>query len=141
MANRPQIRRDQRLSMVLYGSRNSLTFIAGRTDSEALTVLGNNTGVAGDASRIVQQGYSVGFSHRLTPDTGLNLLGSRMESQSGFTNNLDTTTTTYQIGVSTRLGAKTFGSLNARHTDFNANNSVVGSYNENALIATLSMVF
>jgi uncharacterized protein (PEP-CTERM system associated) len=141
VANRPQTRRDQRLSMVLYGSRNSLTFIAGRTDSEALTVLGNNTGFAGDASRIVQQGYSVGFSHRLTPDTGLNLLGSRMESQSGFTNNLNTTTTTYQIGVSTRLGTKTFGSLNARHTDFNANNSVVGSYNENALIAFLSMVF
>jgi uncharacterized protein (PEP-CTERM system associated) len=64
-----------------------------------------------------------------------------MESQSGFTNNLNTTTTTYQIGVSTRLGTKTFGSLNARHTDFNANNSVVGSYNENALIAFLSMVF
>jgi uncharacterized protein (PEP-CTERM system associated) len=141
VANRPLVRRDQRLSMVLYGSRNSLTFIAGRTDSEALTVLGNNTGFAGDASRIVQQGYSVAFSHRLTPDTGLNLLGSRMESQSGFTNNLDTTTTTYQIGVSTRLGTKTFGSLNARHTDFNANNSVVGSYNENALIAFLSMVF
>ena len=141
VANRPQVRRDQRLSMVLYGSRNSLTFIAGRTDSEALTVLGNNTGFAGDASRIVQQGYSVGFSHRLTPDTGLNLLGSRMESQSGFTNNLNTTTTTYQIGVSKRLGTKTFGSLNARHTDFNANNSVVGSYNENALIAFLSMVF
>jgi uncharacterized protein (PEP-CTERM system associated) len=141
VANRPQVRRDQRLTMVLYGSRNSLTFIAGRTDSEALTVLGNNTGIAGDTSRIVQQGYSIAFSHRLTPDTGLNLLGSRMESQSGFTNNLDTTTTTYQVGVSTRLGAKTFGSLNARHTDFNANNSVVGSYNENALIALLSMVF
>lgn len=141
VANRPQVRRDQRLTMVLYGSRNSLTFIAGRTDSEALTVLGSNTGFAGDASRIVQQGYSIGFSHRLTPDTGLNLLGSRMESQSGFTNNLDTTTTTYQIGVSTRLGPKTFGSLNARHTDFNANNSVVGSYNENALIAFLSMFF
>ena len=140
-AQRPRVQRLQQLSMVLYGSRNSITFMASRNENEALTVFGNNTSVAGDVSRIVQQGFILSFLHRLTPDTGLNLNGSRMKSQSGLTNNLDTTTTTYLIGVSTRLGPKTSGSLNARHTDFNANNSVVNSYNENALIASLTMFF
>ncbi len=110
--------------MVLYGSRNSLTFLAGRNENEALTVFGQNTAIAGDASRIVQQGYHPRFLASTDPATGLNLLGSRMESQSGLTNTLDTTTTTYQIGVSTRLGTKTVGSLNARHTDFNSEQPV-----------------
>ena len=86
----------------------------------------------------MQQGVTLSFLHRLTPLTGLNLLGYRMKSQSGLTNALDTTTTTYQIGVSTRLGAKTGGSLNVRHTNFDSNTS---PYSENAVVASLSMFF
>ena len=137
-AQRPRVQRSQQLSMVLYGSRNSITFVAARNENEALTVFGNNTGLAGDASRVVQQGYTLAFSHRLTPLTGLNLLGSRMQSQSGLTNSLDTTLTIYQLGVSTRLGAKTVGAINARHSNFDSNTN---PYNENALIASLTMLF
>ena len=92
-AQRPRVQRSQQLSMVLYGSRNSITFLAARNENEALTVFGQNTAIAGEASRIVQQGYTLSFLHRLTPLTGLNLLGSRCKSKSGLTNALDTTTT------------------------------------------------
>lgn len=137
-AQRPRVQRRQQLTYVLYGARNSLTLIAARNENEALTVFGQNTAIAGEASRVVQQGFTIAFSHRLTPLSGLNLLGSRMESQSGLTNSLDTTMTTYQIGVSTRLGAKTVGALNARHSNFDSSSN---SYSENALIASVMMYF
>jgi uncharacterized protein (PEP-CTERM system associated) len=137
-AQRPRVQRSQQFTYVLFGARNSLTLVAGRNENQALTVFGQNTAIAGDASRIVQQGITLSFLHRLTPLTGLNLLGYRMKSQSGLTNALDTTTTTYQIGVSTRLGAKTGGSLNVRHTYFDSNTS---PYSENAIVASLSMFF
>jgi len=137
-AQRPRVQRLQQLSVVLYGSRNSITFLAGRNENEALTVFGQNTAIAGEASRIVQQGYTLSFLHRLTPLTGLNLLGSRFKSKSGLTDTLDTTTTSYQIGVTTRLGAKTGGSLSVRHTNFDSDTN---PYNENAIVASLTMFF
>lgn len=137
-AQRPRVQTSQQLTYVLYGARNSLTLIAARNENEALTVFGQNTNIAGQASRVTQQGFTVSFAHRLTPLTALNLLGSRMESQSGLTNVLNTTMTTYQVGVSTRFGAKTAGSLNIRRSEFDSDTS---PYTENALVGSITMFF
>ena len=137
-AQRPRVQTSQQLTYVLYGARNSLTLIAARNENEALTVFGQNTNIAGQASRVTQQGFTVSFAHRLTPLTALNLLGSRMESQSGLTNVLNTTMTTYQVGVSTRFGAKTAGSLNLRRSEFDSDTS---PYTENALVGSITMFF
>jgi len=137
-AQRPRVQTSQQLTYVLYGARNSLTLIAARNENEALTVFGQNTNIAGQASRVTQQGFTVSFAHRLTPLTALNLLGSRMESQSGLTNILNTTMTTYQVGVSTRFGAKTAGSLNLRRSEFDSDTS---PYTENALVGSITMFF
>jgi len=137
-AQRPRIQSSQQLTYVLYGARNSLTLIAARNENEALTVFGQNTNIAGQASRVTQQGVTVSFAHRLTPLTALNLLGSRMESQSGLTNALNTTMTTYQVGVSTRFGAKTAGSLNLRRSEFDSDTN---PYTENALVGSITMFF
>ena len=137
-AQRPRVRSSQQLTYVLYGARNSLTLVAARNESEALTVFGQNTGIPGEASRVLQQGFTVSYGHRLTPLTGLNLLGSRMESQSGLTNALNTTMTTYQIGVSSRFGPKTVGSLNLRRSEFDSDTN---PYTENALVGSLTMFF
>ena len=137
-AQRPRIQSSQQLTYVLYGARNSLTLIAARNENEALTVFGQNTNIAGQASRVTQQGFTVSFAHRLTPLTALNLLGSRMESQSGLTNALNTTMTTYQVGVSTRFGAKTAGSLNLRRSEFDSDTN---PYTENALVGSITMFF
>ena len=142
LANRPQVQRNQQLSLVLFGSRNAITFIAGRRDSQPLTLAPNGLeGIASEADRVTQQGYALGFSHRLTPLTGLNVLASRQKNKSGLTNEIDTTLTTYQIGVSTRLGARTVGALNARHQDFSGSDLTTTPYKENALIASVTMVF
>jgi uncharacterized protein (PEP-CTERM system associated) len=136
------VQRNQQLSVVFYGSRNSLTLLASRSNSQPLTrAPGGLDGIISESGTVTQQGYAVSFSHRLTPLTGLNLLASRSKNKSGVTNELDTTLTYYQIGVSTRLGAKTVGALNARHQDFNGSDLATTPYKENALIASVTMVF
>lgn len=138
LTNRPQVRRTQQLSVVFFGSRNSITFLASRSENQAVTLVGGLNGAISQDSRVEQQGYTVNFSHRLNELTGLNALVSRQESQSGTTSSLDTTLTTYQIGVTRRLGAKTAGALTARRNEFASNTS---PYDENALVATLTMSF
>ena len=61
-----------------------------------------------------------------------------MESQSGLTNNLNTTMTTYQLGVSTRFGAKTVGSINASHTQFDSDTN---PYSANSIVGTVATFF
>ena len=142
LANRPEVQRNQQLSLVLFGSRNSITFIAGRRYSQPLTRTPNGLdGILTEAGTVTQQGYAVSYSHRLTPLTALNLLGSREKTKSGLTNEIDTTLTTYQIGISTRLGAKTVGALNARHQDFDGSDLTTIPYKENSLFASVTMVF
>jgi uncharacterized protein (PEP-CTERM system associated) len=143
LTNRPQVQRNQQLSVVFYGSRNSLTFLAARSNSQPLTRAPNGlNGIVSEAGTVTQQGYAVSFSHRLTPLTGLNLLASRQKNkgENDLTGRLDTTLTYYQIGIATRLGAKTVGALNARHQDFNGSDLTI-PYKENALIASVTMVF
>jgi uncharacterized protein (PEP-CTERM system associated) len=138
LTNRPQVRRTQQLSVVFFGSRNSITFLASRSENQAVTLVGGLNGAISQDSRVEQQGYTVNFSHRLNELTGLNALVSRQESQSGTTSALDTTLTTYQVSVTRRLGAKTAGALTARRNEFASNTS---PYDENALVATLTMSF
>ena len=137
-AQRPRVQSNQQLTYILFGARNSLTLVAGRNENQALTVFGQNTSIAGDASRVTQQGITAIFSHRLTPLTGLNLSASRINSQSGLTNVFNTTMTTYQVGVSTRFGAKTAGTLNLRRSEFDSDTS---PYTENALVGSITMFF
>ena len=142
LTNRPQVQRNQQLSLVFYGSRNSITFIANRSNSQPLTRAPNGLdGIVSQAGTVTQQGYAVSYSHRLTELTGLNLLGSRQKNKSDLTGELDTTLTYYQVGISTRLGARTVGALNARHQDFNGSDITTIPYKENALIASVTMVF
>lgn len=139
LSNRPRVQRLQQLSLILYGSRNSITFAANRSNSEALTVIQGAVGDAlGNASRIEQQGYLVFFSHRLTPLTALNLSGNRQTTESDQFAITKTTMTTYSAGVSTRFGPKTVGSLNLRHSQFDSSTS---PYNETALVGTIALFF
>ena len=139
LANRPRVQRRQQLSIILYGSRNSLTFLAARNDNEALSLVPGAPGNAiSNLSRIEQEGYGIYFSHRLTPLTALNASGYREETTTSSQLAAKTTMTTIQAGVSTNLGAKTVGSLNARYTEFE---SPVNPYNETALIGAIAIFF
>jgi uncharacterized protein (PEP-CTERM system associated) len=91
---------------------------------------------------VKQQGASVNFAHRLSEISNLNALASRQESKGSSSvtgnGNLKTITTTYLVNASTKLGAKTTGSLSARRTEFD---STTNPYTENALLGTVSFVY
>ena len=139
LANRPRVQRLQQLTVTLYGSRNSITFLAGRNNNEALSVLPGAGGQAiGNLSSVDQKGYSLSFAHRLTPLTSLNLIGSRQQTESGAVSVVKTTMTTYRAGISTRFGSKTVGALYARYSQFD---SPTSPYDESALVGTISFLF
>ena len=139
LTNRPQLRRTQQLSLVLFGSRNSITFRGRRVSDEALWLAGGGAQNPTSAnSKVVQTGYSANLSHRMTPLTSLNLLGLYQTNDAPSSPSLNNTLTMFQVGIATQLGMKTFGTLNARRSIYSSDSN---PYNENALIASLIFSF
>lgn len=135
------IRRNQQLTFVMFGARNSVTMAVNRTESQSVIAssLANNLGDDFSNFRVVrQQGLSFNLSHRLSQLSNLNFLVSLQESKGGNANDLKTTMTLYQLNLSTKLGAKTAGSLSLRHSEFD---STTNPYTENAVIGTISYVY
>lgn len=140
LTSQATVQRNQSLSLALFGVRNSITVLANRTESQSVLAATLSTNDFSQSNVVRQQGVSVNFSHRLSEISNLNALVARQESKgSGSVNgNLKATTTTYQVNLSTRLGAKTTGSLSARRSEFD---SSTNPFTENALIGTISFVY
>jgi uncharacterized protein (PEP-CTERM system associated) len=141
LSSRATIQRRQDLALALFGARNSITLIINRTESQSVLAATASNDDFSQSTLVKQQGISVNFTHRLSEITNLNALGSFQESKGSSTvgnGDLKTSTTTYQINVSSKLGAKTSGSLAARRSEFD---STTNPYTENALIGTLSFVY
>ena len=136
--SRATIRRNQQLSYAVFGVRNSITFLANRTESQSVLASQSSIDAISQNTTIKQQGFGINLSHRLSEISNLNLLGSRQESTGTGANTLKTTTTLYQINLSTKLGSKTTGSLSARRSEFD---SSTNPYTENALIGTVSFIY
>lgn len=132
------IRRNQLLSMALFGARNSITLQANRSESQSTLTSQSIIDAGTQSSLVKQQGISLNFSHRLSELSNINLLGSRQESTGNGSGATKTTTTLYQINLSTKLGAKTMGSLSARRSEFDGSTN---PYTENALLATVSFIY
>lgn len=138
LASRATIQRRQQLAFVIFGIRNSITLSAIRTESESL--LASNT-LIDDFSQndlVRQKGVSLNFSHRLSELSNLNILALRQETTGNGSNTKKTTSTLYQVNVSTKLSARTTASLSARRSEFD---SPTNPYTENALIGTLSFIY
>lgn len=135
--SRATIQRQQQLSLALFGARNTLTLMANRGENQS-TLAGAANDDLSTYSTINQQGLSLSLLHRLSERSNLNLLGSRQESKGSGTTSIKTTTTLYQVNFSTKLGAKTTGSLSARRSEFD---SSANPYTENALVGTVSFIY
>lgn len=142
LTSRASIQRRQDLTLVLTGVRNSITFVANRTENQSVLAATASNDDFSQSTLVRQQGLSINLSHRLSELSNLNAVVSRQESQGSSSvtgnSNLKTTTTTYLINASTKLGAKTTGSLSARRSEFD---STINPYTENALLGTVSLVF
>lgn len=141
LSSRATLQRRQQLSLALIGTRNTLTLLANRNESQSLLAAAdiNIHDDLSNNSLIQQRGLSLNLTHNLSEVSTLNALVSRQESVgSGGTNDLKTTTTFYQVGVATKLGAKTSGALNARRSVSTGNTS---PYSENAIVGSINFVY
>ena len=135
LAARARLQRRQQLAVAIMGARNSLTLVAHRSESQSLQAndfLDETT----PSSLIEQKGLSLSLSHQLSPITNLNFLASRQES----IGNGDTsaTNTLYQLGLTSKLGSRTSGSLTARQSSFESQNA---PRKEHAVIGTISFIY
>ena len=138
MTSQATVRRNQQLSFAVFGARNSITFSANRNESQGVLASQSSIDAISQNTTVKQQGFAINLSHQLSAITSMNLLGSRQESTGSGTNTLKTTTTLYQVNVSTKLGTKTTGSLSARRSEFDSNTN---PYTENALVGTVSFIY
>jgi uncharacterized protein (PEP-CTERM system associated) len=142
LSARATVQRRQDLTLATFGARNSITVVLNRTESQSVLAAQASNDDFSQTTMVKQQGGSVNFAHRLSEISNLNALISRQESKGSNSvtgnSNLKTTTTTYLVNASTRLGAKTTGSLSVRRTEFD---STTNPYTENALLGTVSFVY
>jgi len=141
LSSRATLQRRQQLALALTGTRNTLTLMANRSESQSFLAAAeiNTHDDLSNNSLIQQRGLSLNLSHRLSEISTLNALVSRQESiGSGGTTDLKTTTTLYQLGFSTRLGAKTTGAINARRSVSAGNTN---PYSENAVVGSINFIY
>ena len=142
LSARATVQRRQDLTLATFGARNSITVVLNRTESQSVLAAQASNDDFSQTTMVKQQGASVNFAHQLSEISNLNALVSRQESKGSSSvtgnGNLKTTTTTYLVNASTKLGAKTTGSLSVRRTEFD---STTNPYTENALLGTVSFVY
>lgn len=137
LTSRATIMRMQQLAWTYHGVRDTLSIMASRSENQstfASTAL-NDDFTNFNLSSIQQRGLAINLTHSLSALSNLNLLASRQNSRgNGTGSNLKTTMNMLQANLTTKLGAKTTGTLSVRHTEFE---STTNPYTENALIGTL----
>ena len=129
------------LSFALIGTRNTVTFAASKSDTQAFTGGIGSGWYAGtdfaDANSVNQTGASINWSHKLTALSTLTGSIARLESESGGEGTYKTDETLFAINFLTQLGPKTNAGLGARRIEVDGTTN----YTENALTATLSHRF
>lgn len=139
MTTRATIQRRQQVAFALFGARNSLTFLANRSENQSTLAASAFADDFDKLSSVRQQGVSLTYTHRLSPQSSLNASVSRQESTGGSSgSSLKTTQTLYQLNVSTKLGVKTTGMFSIRRSEFDSNTN---PYTENAILGSISYLY
>jgi uncharacterized protein (PEP-CTERM system associated) len=127
----------QDLSFALLGVRDTITFIATRSESSRLDTLSTAVDDLTKSSLVRQRGFSVNYAHRLTPDYSLGVLASQ-QNISGVSSLQDATLRLLNFNVTGKVGKQATVSVGVRHVVYN---SSTAPYVENAVIGTLIVQF
>jgi uncharacterized protein (PEP-CTERM system associated) len=125
----------QDLSVTLQGLRSTLSLQAFASGLRTLATGGAADPLAGET--VHQLGYTATLTHRLTPQSSINLLGSRLMT-------LDTPTRpgsdlkSASISLTHQLGVRTSTQLGARYSVFH---SLTDPYHEASVTGSLSLRF
>ncbi len=129
--------RRQDLSFTLLGVRDTISLIATQSRTSRLLEIPTTVDDLGNSSFVQQRGFSLSYSHRLTPETNLNVLASQMHSF-GDQGSQNSTLKSVNLSISTRLGLKTTATLGARRVIFDG---TVVPYTETAVLGGLRVQF
>jgi uncharacterized protein (PEP-CTERM system associated) len=131
------LQRRQDLSFTLLGLRDTITVAMSRTNTSRLDSVSTAIDDLSNSTSVRQSGLSATYSHRLTPDTTVNL--SAAQQQSSDSKGLqETSTNSMTFGFSTRLGLRSTATVSARRAIFD---STTSPYNETAVTGTINVQF
>lgn len=131
------LQRRQDVSFTLIGLRDTITLLGTRTNSSSLFNTTTGNGDLANSAFVRQQSYSLNYARRLSPDTSVNLLVSRLRSL-GSQISQSTTLKTYNLSFTTQLGKKTSATIGLRRTEFD---SPTSPYTENSIRGGVSVRF
>ena len=131
------VQRSQKLSLALLGIRDTVTFLLSRTENSRLDTITSVLDNLSNGAAVVQNGFSINYSHRLTPDYSLAMSLSRQNS-SGTTTAEETTLRSFHINLSGKVGRRTAASLGLRRV---VSDNATNPYTENAVTGNLNVQF
>lgn len=131
------LQRRQDLSFALLGLRDTITFLFSRTNSRRLDTVSASIDSLTTANTITQQGLSVNYSHRLTPDYALGVQLSQ-QTTTGDVAAQDNTLRSIGLNLSGKFGRRTSTNLGLRRV---VSDSQTNPYSENAVTGHLSVQF
>ena len=131
------LQRRQDISFGLLGVRDTVTFIANRSEGSRLDSVAVANDDLSNSGAVRQNGLSVSYSRRLTPDASLNVLASLQKATDGL-GLQNTSTKSVNLSVSTRLSRQSTAVLSARRVVFDSNTA---PYTESAITGALNVQF
>ncbi|APW45068.1 TIGR03016 family PEP-CTERM system-associated outer membrane protein [Rhodoferax antarcticus] len=131
------LQRRQDLSFSLLGIRDTITFFLTRTESSRLDTVTSAVDSLSNGATVNQDGFSVNYSHRLTPDYTLGALLSR-QNTSGGTTAQETTLKSLNVNLTGKVGQKTAASLGLRRV---VSDNLTNPYTETAVTGNLNVQF
>ena len=131
------LQRRQDISFALLGVRDTVTFIANRSEGSRLDSIAVANDDLANSGAVRQNGVSVSYAHRLTPDASLNLLASVQKATDGL-GLQSTSTKSVNLSLSTRLTRHSTAVVSARRVVFESNAS---PYTESAVTGALNVQF
>ncbi|MBU3897478.1 MAG: TIGR03016 family PEP-CTERM system-associated outer membrane protein [Gammaproteobacteria bacterium] len=131
------LQRRQDISLALLGVRDTITFLASRSESRRLDTVSSGVDDLSTSAVLRQHGFSANYSHRLTPEYSLGVFLSQ-QNTSGATSLQDSRLRLLSIQIMGKVGRKAAVSAGVRRVVFS---SVAAPYGETALTVSLTVQF
>lgn len=131
------LQRRQDISLALLGVRDTITFLASRSESRRLDTVSSGVDDLSTSAVLRQRGFSANYSHRLTPEYSLGVLLSQ-QNTSGATSLQDSRLRLLSIQIMGKVGRKAAVSAGVRRVLYS---NVTAPYGETALTVSLTVQF
>jgi uncharacterized protein (PEP-CTERM system associated) len=131
------VQRVQQLSVALVGVRDVVTLSVSRGNTRRLDAAINLGDDFDTEATVRQQSWSVVYAHRLTPITSFSTSLSAQKS-AGSTTGTQTSSKSFELGLTTSLGLRTSGSVQLRRT---VSDGTSTNYGETAIAGLITHRF